>query len=326
VLSKVDEDRDSGGAGKLVEETPVAIELRSRLQETQLARRGEGTFDWLELEGAYVRVPAGIPEGIVHFVGGALLGTYPQIAYDDVLRRLSEYGSLVVVATPYDLATDHERIASTCMDTLDRSLMSLERTYAVAPLRGLPLYGMGHSLGAKVQALLSCRGPMSLPRGLSRAGNILVSFNNFSASDSVDVLQELVEPLLEKAAPGQISNSKEVQMIFQALRFAASSGIANFSPSPSETFNLIEDKYSAPRTLLCKFQDDTLDQSDPLENLLRAPAVTDVSRVLLDGNHLSPVYVNLKSPRPGFPDIQLGEVSGVEALAMEAVSFIKGFR
>jgi hypothetical protein len=45
--------------------------------------------------------------GVVHFLGGAVLGAYPQVAYDELLQRISDYGSLVIVATPFDLESDH---------------------------------------------------------------------------------------------------------------------------------------------------------------------------------------------------------------------------
>ena len=137
-------------------------------------------------------------------MGGAVLGTYPQIAYDEVLQRISDYGSLVIVATPYDLETDHrgvcaqapslhevsvleffmtllpQRIAwlvtlgeltsvlllhrlalvlattgisERCKAMFDRAVESVGKTYT-GPLDNLPLYGIGHSLGAKVQVCL----------------------------------------------------------------------------------------------------------------------------------------------------------------------------
>ena len=39
---------------------------------------------------AWVRCPPGRAWGVVHFVGGAVLGSYPHIAYDAFLRRLGD--------------------------------------------------------------------------------------------------------------------------------------------------------------------------------------------------------------------------------------------
>lgn len=55
--------QDDKSSPLLMDENPLAIELRSRLQETQVAKKSSGEFDWLEVEGAYVRLPAGTPEG-----------------------------------------------------------------------------------------------------------------------------------------------------------------------------------------------------------------------------------------------------------------------
>ena len=59
------------------------------------------------------QVPARARVGVVHFVGGAVLGSYPHIAYDAFLRRLGDDAGVVVVATPYELGVDHA-IAREC--------------------------------------------------------------------------------------------------------------------------------------------------------------------------------------------------------------------
>lgn len=54
----------------------------------------------------------------------------------------------------------------------------------------LPVFGLGHSLGSKIHVLLgSSRYNMLLPR--RRRANVLISFNNFSAKQSVPLLDEL---------------------------------------------------------------------------------------------------------------------------------------
>ena len=55
---------------------------------------------------------------LVHFVGGAVLGSYPHIAYDAFLRRLGDDAGVVVVATPYELGVDHGAIARECQSSL----------------------------------------------------------------------------------------------------------------------------------------------------------------------------------------------------------------
>ena len=63
---------------------------------------------------AYVFEPEGPVEGVAHFIGGAALGTFPQVAYKALLTRVAQKCSLAVVATPFDLGLDHDAAARTC--------------------------------------------------------------------------------------------------------------------------------------------------------------------------------------------------------------------
>lgn len=323
----------------LMNDNPLAIELRGRLQETQLAKKSSGEFDWLEIEGAYVRLPGGIPQGVVHFIGGALLGTFPQVAYDELLKRVSEYGSMLVIATPYDLDLNHAEIALACSKRFDRAFQEVQRSY-IGPSPSLPIYGIGHSLGSKLQGLIACSRESTTTR---RAGQVFVSFNNFSATDSADIVDSICQELLEKTP--EVATNPQFQMFFMGLprivRLAAgaanSAGI-DFIPTAADTRELLRSQYDVPRTRLIKFCDDKIDQSDILEDLVGAPCnAGTVSRAYLDGNHLSPVYVRLEGSKLGGSagsfasqfgmdsEIRLGDETGAEALAMDIVSFIKGF-
>lgn len=72
----------------------AAMELRSRLQDVDVERRakrgGRDGDGWEEINGAWVRSPPGRAWGVAHFVGGAVLGSYPHIAYDAFLSRLCD--------------------------------------------------------------------------------------------------------------------------------------------------------------------------------------------------------------------------------------------
>eukprot|EP00873_Tetraselmis_striata_P021502 jgi/Tetstr1/441766/TSEL_003130.t1 len=267
--------QDDKSSPLLMDENPLAIELRSRLQETQVAKKSSGEFHWLEVEGAYVRLPAGTPQGVVHFVGGALLGTYPQVAYDELLKR----------------------------------------------------------------ALIAC----DESNDNKPSGQIFVSFNNFSATDSADLVDSICQELLARTP--EVATNPQMQMFFMGLprlvRLAAgaanSSGI-DFVPSPAETCEMVRSRYDVPRTRVVKFAEDKIDQSAVLEQLVGAPCNGGtVSRADLDGNHLSPVFVRLEARKlsgeaAGFAsqfgmnsELRLGDEQGAQALAMDIVSFIKGF-
>ncbi|KAK3266823.1 hypothetical protein CYMTET_24585 [Cymbomonas tetramitiformis] len=105
----------SDADGDLLGGMGTAIELRSRLQDIDLEMRnggGSGPRKWEQIEGAWVRLPAGRAWGCVHFIGGAVLGSFPHIVYDTFLGRLCDEGGLMVVATPYELSPDHGSIAA----------------------------------------------------------------------------------------------------------------------------------------------------------------------------------------------------------------------
>mmetsp|Transcript_6735 Transcript_6735/g.18848 ORF Transcript_6735/g.18848 Transcript_6735/m.18848 type:complete len:192 (-) Transcript_6735:510-1085(-) len=184
------------------------------------------------------------------------------------------------------------------------------------------------------QALTSCDkldGPGL--GGMRREGNILISFNNFSALDSVELVEGLAKSMLA-GIPG-MANRMELEMLFRAIRMASSQGMTEFTPTPGETRDRIRDSYSVARTMMCRFNNDTIDQSESVEELLRSPRNSGtVSRADLEGNHLSPVFVNLEAPGEFAPQLQglglgsevcLGNMAEVEALAMDIVSFLKGF-
>ena len=46
------------------------------------------------------------------------VGSYPHIAYDAFLSRVCDEAGVVVVATPYELGTDHGAIAEACQSKL----------------------------------------------------------------------------------------------------------------------------------------------------------------------------------------------------------------
>ena len=67
--------------------------------------------DDLEPREAYVFEPEGPVEGVAHFIGGAALGTFPQVAYKALLTRVAQRCGVAVVATPFDLGLDHDAVA-----------------------------------------------------------------------------------------------------------------------------------------------------------------------------------------------------------------------
>ena len=67
-----------------------------------------------------------------------------------------------------------------------------------------------------------------------------------------------------------------------------------FSPSPSETLNLVREHYEQINNLLIKFKSDNLDQNDFLLKSLKERSADKSKIMTLDGNHLTPVSIGLR--------------------------------
>ena len=67
-----------------------------------------------------------------------------------------------------------------------------------------------------------------------------------------------------------------------------------FSPSPSETLNLIREHYQQINNLLIKFKNDNLDQNDLLLKSLKERPSDKSKIILFDGNHLTPVSTGIR--------------------------------
>jgi Protein of unknown function (DUF1350) len=211
-------------------------------------------MDWQEISGNWVLVPAR-PVAIVHFLGGAFVAAAPHLTYRRLLEYLASQG-YAIVATPFVNTFDHIEIARSVLKSFNTALEVLQTRILK---RYLPIYGVGHSMGCKLHLLI---GSLS---SVERSGNILISYNNFSAKDAV--------PLVDQFSP-----------VFSV----------EFTPSPMETSKIIGDRYQVRRNLLVKFSNDTIDQSVPLANLLeqRFPAMTSIKT--LNGSHVTPLGQDMK--------------------------------
>jgi hypothetical protein len=206
---------------------------------------------WQEINGNWVLIPRR-RIGAIHFLGGAFVGTAPHVTYRLLLENLSQQG-YVVVATPFLNTFDHTEIARSVYNSFETTLDQLQIGSS-----SLPIYGIGHSMGCKLHLLIGSLYPVE------RAGNILISFNNFAARDAV--------PLVE-----QFSGAVSLE----------------FTPSPEETIKIVDRKYQVRRNLIVKFTNDNLDQSLALTELLqkRFPGMSVVQT--LKGSHLTPIGQDL---------------------------------
>lgn len=212
-------------------------------------------MDWKQISGNWVLVPRN-PIGIIHFLGGAFVATAPHLTYRWLLEQLASKG-YVIIATPFVNNLDHSAIAKSVLLDFERAL---ERLHDSSKLhkRYLPIYGVGHSMGCKLHLLIGSLLPVE------RAGNILISFNNYAARDAIPLIEQFNVASLE------------------------------FIPSPQETNKLVQEKYNIRRNLLIKFNNDTLDQSATLTKLLQQRFADMVTAQTLKGTHTTPLGQDIR--------------------------------
>jgi hypothetical protein len=213
-------------------------------------------MDWKDIRGNWVIIPPK-PIGIIHFLGGAFVATAPHLTYRWLLEQLAAKG-YVVIATPFVNTLDHSAIAESVVINFERTLERLQETGELHKLY-LPIYGVGHSMGCKLHLLIG-----SLFK-VERAGNILISFNNYTAKEAI--------PLVE-----QLNSTLAIE----------------FTPTPFETNQLVEEHYHIRRNLLIKFSNDNLDQSAVLMKILQNRFPEMVTTQTLSGNHTTPLGQEIK--------------------------------
>lgn len=213
-------------------------------------------MNWKEIRGNWVLVPHH-PIGIIHFLGGAFVATLPHLTYRWLLEHLADKG-YVIIATPFVNTLDHVAIAQSVLRKFERTLEILQETREIRKVY-LPIYGLGHSMGCKLHLLIGSLFTVQ------RAGNILISFNNFAANEAI--------PLVE-----QLNSTLEIE----------------FTPTPAQTTQIVQESYQIRRNLLIKFNKDTLDQSANLTNILQTLFPEMVTIKTLSGTHITPLGQDVK--------------------------------
>jgi hypothetical protein len=210
-------------------------------------------MDWQEVSDSWILVPPR-PKGIVHFLGGAFVATAPHVTYRWLLEQLGRQG-YAVIATPFVNTLNHTAIARDVLNRFETTLYRLQAK-TILSKRYLPIYGVGHSMGCKLHLLIG-----SL-FSVERAGNILISFNNYPAKRAIPFIEQL-----------NINPAFDIE----------------FTPSPIETNDLIAQRYEVRRNLLIKFTNDDIDQTASLTQVLQQRFPNMVAVQTLQGNHLTPL-------------------------------------
>ena len=244
-------------------------------------------MNWQEISGNWVLIPRH-PVGAIHFLGGAFVATAPHLTYRWLLENLANHG-YVVIATPFVNTLDHEAIAQSVLKSFEFTLEKL-KDLGLIRKRYLPIYGVGHSMGCKLHLLIG-----TIP-GIDRAGNILISFNNFSANKAIPFIEQFNQfnnQFKEQLTQFNNQFNQGGKISNQGSSSSLSNSISNlnveFTPNPEETKNIIANSYSVRRNLLIRFIKDDIDQTREIYNILDQlfPEMVTVKR--LPGTHVTPI-------------------------------------
>lgn len=262
------------------------------------------------------------------------MGAAPSSAYGNLLSRLSQRG-MAIVATPVIPSLAHGALAA----ATDAAFADAWETLTPRWGGWIPVFGVGHSLGAKLTAMATA----SPSSRVNRVGNVLMSFNNPSLRESVPVSDQLSSGLrAASAAASAAAASPAVAAGGAALsggltewarrsraaggvppagvdaierlgpligQWARSAGVGapaaaaaapggapaggmdgEFDPPPRETDAAIAARYAVSRTLVVKFQNDSLDASPSIVTALTAKyGRNGVVFRELPGSHVTPL-------------------------------------
>ncbi|CAL0332207.1 unnamed protein product [Lupinus luteus] len=265
------------------------------------------------------------PRAIIKFLGGAFIGAVPQASYGYLIELLAKEG-FVVVVVPYNVTFDHTQAAKqvyerfhTCLDSLLTYGLP-QANLSPSQLRDLPLFSVGHSNGALLQLLAGSYFSEKIPKA-----NAIISYNNRPATEAVPFFEQLgpavsqIMPVVE-ATPiysmarnasgdawkmlldsvGSIIQESEQEVLNSITKFVdqlplvmneVTQGVSEFKPTPAENRDCFRNSYNVEHTLLVKFDSDTIDETDIVEETLK-PRVESfggtLEKVHLSGNHITP--------------------------------------
>lgn len=260
------------------------------------------------------------PQGLIHFLGGAFLGLAPQVLYQRLLESLAHQG-YGVISTPFLNTFDHGEIAQGVGQRFQRTVLHLQQRGKVDG--DLPVVGLGHSMGCKLQVLLACQEGRS-----PYQANIFLAFNNYPAQRSIPLLEQMGQVLRQKPPgiggklggklgsqvgetlgnnlgamlgnrwPGDLAQKwgqtleQTLEQLDQTVDQVVDQVLdrsLEFTPSPQETLDRAAQCYPVPRNLLIQFQRDDLDESRPIGAILQRRFPQGFSFQVLPGNHLTPL-------------------------------------
>eukprot|EP00532_Pseudo-nitzschia_australis_P013180 CAMPEP_0168214774 /NCGR_PEP_ID=MMETSP0140_2-20121125/5535_1 /TAXON_ID=44445 /ORGANISM="Pseudo-nitzschia australis, Strain 10249 10 AB" /LENGTH=669 /DNA_ID=CAMNT_0008141769 /DNA_START=114 /DNA_END=2123 /DNA_ORIENTATION=+ len=101
------------------------------------------------------------PKAIVHFVGGTVFGSNPKLWYKGLLEGIVRSTSVAIVVTPIPVTLfqnplQHVRLSQALRSSFCNAWETvLNDEYGPEALEGIPLCGLGHSLGARLLTVMT---------------------------------------------------------------------------------------------------------------------------------------------------------------------------
>ena len=312
------------------------------VEETPLSSNGMAQpedFVWL------LEPPSNsIPSCIIVFTGGAGLGQFPQIAYNELLRRVSDRLNAAVIAAPYQIGLDHFGIAKQTGERLRRALLYCEDDPSRQYPTTIPTYSLAHSLGCKLQTIYMGA------TGQDFDGVGFMAFNNFSFGKTVSMARSFAEQIQKgmgrsgPSMPPGMMNEEVMNNIFSFAENLVGAIGVDFSPDSEATERLIQMRYDSDlqrKTRLFVFDEDDLDSSKEfIDSCSGSPGPSTSG---LAGFHLSPVFFKLglddledvddipsearemtKEAIGGFQSASFGDEEALEGLVDEICSWVLG--
>lgn len=251
------------------------------------------------LEIVYLLEPASgaMPSCIIFFLGGAVLGQFPHIAYSTFCKKLSTTLDASIVAVPYEVGLDHFDIARRAASLMKNTVILCEDGKRGYP-SNLPKYAIGHSLGAKLHSI----GIAATGIGTELSGVGFVSYNNFGFAETITMARSFVKEM--QVGGGRVGSSSSsssatpFDALFDLAGMAVSAVGVEFTPSPNDMDKILTTKFD--EELLKKirmfcFDDDDLDSTARFLNCFDDKRGSGARPTVsyLPGTHLTPIYIKL---------------------------------
>lgn len=224
---------------------PVSVnghicKLESNRKATKLAAEGESFEQWEELNGGCKLLRPEHPKAVVHFLGGAFVSPQPTVAYRYVLEQLVAL-DYAVVATPFSVDFDYRKPAA---DIKEKFALA-QQELVTNGYGSLPLFSMGHSLGALMHVLLACEFPEEYAEGIS--GAALISYNNKNVDGAIPAFKEFFVPALSPLEP--LTRDQTIMDTISRVQKARASGFEaarDFANDVKDTLGLKEGESLIP--------------------------------------------------------------------------------